>query len=133
MARLTDQPCVVAYIRSLTSGVEGEADILDGAPFQHKLIPTCHPHSSSGFRLTGHSRRTRIERLGAGVSHQLNFDWSPSCHLSVQDGTVMSRICVLNLLRAFGAICRSLPSFEMLKPKNDRSSAGPVKTGARPT
>src|SRR5258705_202914 len=34
---------------------------------------------------------------------------------------VRSRICVLNLLRAFGAMRRSLPSFEMLKPRNLRS------------
>src|SRR5882672_10408683 len=35
---------------------------------------------------------------------------------------VRSRICVLNLLRAFGAMRRSLPSFEMRKPRNLRSS-----------
>ena len=34
----------------------------------------------------------------------------------------MSRICVLNLSRAFGAMRRSLPSFEMLNPRNLRSS-----------
>src|SRR5260221_3530145 len=31
---------------------------------------------------------------------------------------VMSRICALNLTRAFGAMCLSLPSFEMLNPRN---------------
>ncbi len=35
---------------------------------------------------------------------------------------VMTRIRVLNLSRAFGAIRRSLPSFEMLNPRNLRSS-----------
>src|SRR5271169_6156469 len=35
---------------------------------------------------------------------------------------VMSRICALNLSRAFGAMRRSLPSFEMLNPRNLRSS-----------
>src|SRR5271165_653382 len=35
---------------------------------------------------------------------------------------VRSRICILNLSRAFGAMRRSLPSFEMLKPRNLRSS-----------
>ena len=35
---------------------------------------------------------------------------------------VMSRICVLNLARALGAMPRSLPSFEMLNPRNLRSS-----------
>jgi hypothetical protein len=30
----------------------------------------------------------------------------------------MPRICVLNLSRAFGAMRRSLPSFEMLNPRN---------------
>jgi hypothetical protein len=34
----------------------------------------------------------------------------------------MSRICVLNLSRAFDAMRRSLPSFEMLNPRNLRSS-----------
>jgi 5-methyltetrahydropteroyltriglutamate--homocysteine methyltransferase len=40
----------------------------------------------------------------------------------------MSRIRVLNLSRAFGAMRRSLPSFEMLNPRNLRSSVllGPV-------
>ncbi len=36
---------------------------------------------------------------------------------------VMSRACVLNLSRVFGAMRRSLPSFEMLNPRNLRSSA----------
>src|SRR5271166_6337151 len=35
---------------------------------------------------------------------------------------VMSRIRPLNLSRAFGAMRRSLPSFEMLNPRNLRSS-----------
>src|SRR6266550_8102313 len=35
---------------------------------------------------------------------------------------VRSRICVLNLSRAFDAMRRSPPSFEMLKPRNLRSS-----------
>ena len=35
---------------------------------------------------------------------------------------VISRICALNLARAFGAMRRSLPSFEMLNPRNLRSS-----------
>src|SRR5216684_2502058 len=35
---------------------------------------------------------------------------------------VMSRICALNLTRALGAMCLSLPSFEMLNPRNLRSS-----------
>ena len=35
---------------------------------------------------------------------------------------VMSRICALNLSRAFGAMRRSLPSFAMLNPRNLRSS-----------
>ena len=35
---------------------------------------------------------------------------------------VLSRICALNLSRAFGAMRRSLPSFEMLNPRNFRSS-----------
>src|SRR6516162_1088753 len=35
---------------------------------------------------------------------------------------VISRICALNLARAFGAMRRSLPSFVMLKPRNLRSS-----------
>src|SRR5260370_699405 len=35
---------------------------------------------------------------------------------------VISRTCVLNLSRAFGAMRRSLPSFEMLNPRNLRSS-----------
>jgi hypothetical protein len=34
----------------------------------------------------------------------------------------MSRICILNLSRAFGATRRSLPSLEMLNPRNLRSS-----------
>jgi hypothetical protein len=34
----------------------------------------------------------------------------------------MSRTCILNLSRAFGAMRRSLPSFEMLNPRNLRSS-----------
>src|SRR5216683_5276873 len=34
----------------------------------------------------------------------------------------MPRICSLNLSRAFGAMRRSLPSFEMLNPRNLRSS-----------
>ena len=35
---------------------------------------------------------------------------------------VMSRIRSLNVSRAFGAMRRSLPSFEMLNPRNFRSS-----------
>ena len=35
---------------------------------------------------------------------------------------VVSRICALNLSRAFGAMRRSLPSFAMLNPRNLRSS-----------
>src|SRR6516162_6667955 len=35
---------------------------------------------------------------------------------------VLFRTCVLNLSRAFGAMRRSLPSFEMLNPRNLRSS-----------
>jgi uncharacterized Zn-finger protein len=35
---------------------------------------------------------------------------------------VLSRICALNLSRAFGAMRHSLPSFEMLNPRNFRSS-----------
>jgi hypothetical protein len=34
----------------------------------------------------------------------------------------MSRICALILASAFGAMRRSLPSFEMLNPRNLRSS-----------
>src|SRR6202171_1722551 len=44
------------------------------------------------------------------------------CRLNPRVRRVMSRICPLNLSRAFGAMRRSLPSFEMLNPRNLRSS-----------
>src|SRR5271157_3643984 len=44
------------------------------------------------------------------------------CRLIPRVRRVMSRTCVLNLSRAFGAMRRSLPSFEMLNPRNLRSS-----------
>src|SRR5437868_2239242 len=44
------------------------------------------------------------------------------CRLIPRVRWVLSRICVLNLSRAFGAMRRSLPSFEMLNPRNLRSS-----------
>src|SRR5271165_190311 len=47
------------------------------------------------------------------------------CRLNPRVRRVMSRICPLNLSRAFGAMRRSLPSFEMLNPRNLRSSGRP--------
>src|SRR5271157_3894703 len=44
------------------------------------------------------------------------------CRLTPRVRRVMSRIRPLNLSRAFGAMRRSLPSFEMLNPRNLRSS-----------
>src|SRR6266850_6721898 len=44
------------------------------------------------------------------------------CRLIPRVRRVMSRTSVLNLSRAFGAMRRSLPSFEMLNPRNLRSS-----------
>src|SRR6185295_13128813 len=44
------------------------------------------------------------------------------CRLIPRVRRVRSRTCVLNLSRAFGAMRRSLPSFEMLNPRNLRSS-----------
>src|SRR5208282_2834487 len=44
------------------------------------------------------------------------------CRLNPRVRRDMSRICSLNLSRAFGAMRRSLPSFEMLNPRNFRSS-----------
>src|SRR5271170_6589136 len=44
------------------------------------------------------------------------------CRLNPRVRRVMSRIRPLNLSRAFGAMRRSLPSFEMLNPRNFRSS-----------
>ncbi len=76
MARLTDQFCVVAYIRSLTSGVEGEADNLGGAEFLRKLIPTNHPHSSSGRRLTGHCRhRSQCAEHPSLAKNRRSYRW----------------------------------------------------------
>src|SRR5712671_997712 len=43
------------------------------------------------------------------------------CRLIPRVRRVRSRTCVLNLSRAFGAMRRSLPSFEMLNPRNLRS------------
>src|SRR5204862_1380023 len=47
---------------------------------------------------------------------------SSCCRLIPRVRRVMSRICALNFSRAFGAMRRSLPSFEMLNPRNLRSS-----------
>src|SRR4029077_10579765 len=44
------------------------------------------------------------------------------CRLIPRVRRVLSRTCVLNLSRAFGAMRRSLPAFEMLNPRNLRSS-----------
>src|SRR6185295_12525179 len=44
------------------------------------------------------------------------------CRLIPRVRRVRSRTCVLNLSRASGAMRRSLPSFEMLNPRNLRSS-----------
>ena len=44
------------------------------------------------------------------------------CRLNPRVRRVMSRIRPLNLSSAFGAMRRSLPSFEMLNPRNLRSS-----------
>src|SRR5258705_13314483 len=52
-----------------------------------------------------------------GVSSLINC-----CRLNPRVRRVMSRICALNLSRAFDAMRRSLPSFEMLNPRNLRSS-----------
>jgi hypothetical protein len=51
------------------------------------------------------------------------FSSSISCdRLVPQVRRVISRTFILNLSRAFGAMRRSLPSFEMLNPRNLRSS-----------
>ncbi len=81
MARLTDQFCIAALIRSLTSGVS-EADNLGGAEFLRKLIPTNHPHSSSGRRLTGLSGRSVSVQILTGPCRKPTHDSAQSCNLS---------------------------------------------------
>src|ERR1700731_1319356 len=58
-------------------------------------------------------------------SHPMRYGVRSSiscCKLIPRVRRVLSRTSVLNLSRAFGAMRRSLPSLEMLNPKNLRSS-----------